>query len=164
MGIFYNLFLLIFCSICYSICITNRTAISLQGGVFVVLLKIDFESDIPIYMQIKNAILQGIAKGDLSPGENLPSVRQLAEDIGINMHTVNKAYNLLKNDGFLTIDRRKGAIINDKISSPTEEYKVLLEENLKSTIAEAICKGVSEGEFLTTCNNIFNTYKEGTKK
>ncbi|PRR80150.1 HTH-type transcriptional repressor YtrA [Clostridium liquoris] len=128
------------------------------------LLKIDFESDIPIYMQIKNAILQGIAKGDLSPGENLPSVRQLAEDIGINMHTVNKAYNLLKNDGFLTIDRRKGAIINDKISSPTEEYKVLLEENLKSTIAEAICKGVSEGEFLTTCNNIFNTYKEGTKK
>lgn len=164
MGIFYNLFLLISCSICYSICITNRTAISLQGGVFVVLLKIDFESDIPIYMQIKNAILQGIAKGDLSPGENLPSVRQLAEDIGINMHTVNKAYNLLKNDGFLTIDRRKGAIINDKISSPTEEYKVLLEESLKSTIAEAICKGVSEGEFLTTCNNIFNTYKEGTKK
>lgn len=128
------------------------------------LLKIDFESDIPIYVQIKNGILQGLAKGDLSPGENLPSVRQLAEDIGINMHTVNKAYNLLKNDGFLTIDRRKGAVINDKISSPTEEYKVSLGESLKSIIAEAFCKGVSEEEFLVTCKNIFNIYKEGNKK
>lgn len=128
------------------------------------LLKIDFESDIPIYVQIKNGILQGLAKGELSPGENLPSVRQLAEDIGINMHTVNKAYNLLKNDGFLTIDRRKGAIINDKISSPTDEYKVLLEENLKSIIAEAFCKGISQEEFLVTCKNIFNVYQEGNKK
>ena len=154
------------CSLSLQIWLSNFNftyCLAVNGG-DKMLIKIDFESDIPIYMQIKNAILQGIAKGDLSPGENLPSVRQLAEDIGINMHTVNKAYNLLKNDGFLTIDRRKGAIINDKISSPTEEYKVLLEESLKSTIAEAICKGVSEGEFLTTCNNIFNTYKEGTKK
>nr|WP_207714659.1 GntR family transcriptional regulator [Clostridium tetanomorphum] len=128
------------------------------------MLKIDFESDIPIYVQIKNGILQGLAKGELSPGQNLPSVRQLAEDIGINMHTVNKAYNLLKNDGFLTIDRRKGAIINDKISSPTEEYKSFLEENLKSTIAEALCKGISEEEFLISCKNIFKIYQEGTKK
>ncbi|WP_027623072.1 GntR family transcriptional regulator [Clostridium lundense] len=128
------------------------------------LLKIDFESDIPIYVQIKNGILQGLAKGELSPGENLPSVRQLAEDIGINMHTVNKAYNLLKNDGFLTIDRRKGAVINDKTSSLTNEYKVLLEENLKSIIAEAFCKGISQEEFLYTCKNIFNVYQEGNKK
>ena len=62
------------------------------------LIKIDFESDTPLYIQLKRQLIQGIARGQLKQGESLPSVRQLAEDIGINMHTVNKAYNLLKQD------------------------------------------------------------------
>lgn len=78
------------------------------------LIEINFESDIPIYTQLRNEILRGIASGKLAEGEILPSVRQLASDIGINMHTVNKAYNILKQEGFLTIDRRKGAVINTK--------------------------------------------------
>ena len=65
------------------------------------ILKIDFDSDIPIYVQIKNQIIEGIAKGEIDKGEELPSVRALAEDIGINMHTVNKAYNMLKDEGYI---------------------------------------------------------------
>ena len=75
------------------------------------ILKIDFDSDMPIYVQIKNQIIEGIAKGEIDKGEELPSVRALAEDIGINMHTVNKAYNMLKDEGYIKIDRRKGAIV-----------------------------------------------------
>ena len=71
------------------------------------LLHLEFESNIPIYKQISNQIVVGIAKGDLVEGEELPSVRQMASDIGINMHTVNKAYGILKQAGWVTIYRKK---------------------------------------------------------
>ncbi len=123
------------------------------------LLKINFESDVPIYAQLKNQIIRGIAKGELDEGESLPSVRQMAEDIGINMHTVNKAYNLLKGDGFITIDRRKGAIVN-KIPIPSsEEYDDILKEELYSIISEAHCRGVSEEDFIEACKEIYSVYK-----
>lgn len=124
------------------------------------LLKINFESDVPIYAQLKNQIIRGIAKGELDEGESLPSVRQMAEDIGINMHTVNKAYNLLKGDGFITIDRRKGAIVN-KIPIPSSgEYDDILKEELESIISEAYCRGVSEEEFVKACKGIYSVYKK----
>lgn len=122
------------------------------------LLRIDFESDIPIYAQLKSQIIQGIAKGELEEGEILPSVRQLAEDIGINMHTVSKAYNLLKSDGFVTVDRRKGAIVNKIPMLITEEYKNILNEQLESLISEAYCRGISQNEFLKVCSDIYNKY------
>ncbi len=79
------------------------------------ILQIDFESQIPIYEQLKRQIIQGIAKGYLKPNDPLPSVRQMAEDIGINLHTVNKAYNILKSEGYVTIDRRVGAVISSNL-------------------------------------------------
>lgn len=53
----------------------------------------------------------GIATSEIQEGESLPSVRQLAETVGINMHTVNKAYTVLKQEGYIQLDRRKGAVI-----------------------------------------------------
>ena len=73
-------------------------------------IKIDFQSEEALYMQLRNQIILGIATSVIQEGDSLPSVRQLAGDIGINMHTVNKAYSLLRQEGFLTIDRRKGAV------------------------------------------------------
>lgn len=72
------------------------------------LIKIDFQSDEALYIQLRNQIILGIATSTLHEGDVLPSVRQLAEDIGINMHTVNKAYSVLRQEGFVTIDRRRG--------------------------------------------------------
>ena len=60
------------------------------------IVEIDFNSDEAIYIQLRNQIIIGIATERLREGETLPSVRQLADDIGINMHTVNKAYSVLK--------------------------------------------------------------------
>ena len=74
-------------------------------------IEIDFQSDEALYTQLMNQIIMGIATSRLQEGDPLPSVRQLADTIGIKMHTVNKAYSLLRQEGFVSIDRRKGAVI-----------------------------------------------------
>ena len=76
------------------------------------LIEIDFNSDEAIYVQLCNQIIMGIATDQLKIGETLPSVRQLADTVGINMHTVNKAYSVLRQEGFVKLDRRKGAIVS----------------------------------------------------
>ena len=81
-------------------------------------LKIDFNSDEAIYIQLRNQIIMGIATDMIREGDTLPSVRQMADYIGINMHTVNKAYSVLRQEGFVKLDRRKGAVVSldvDKI-------------------------------------------------
>lgn len=120
------------------------------------LLKLDLQSDIPIYMQIRMQIVEGIATGALKPGESLPSVRQFASDLGINLHTVNKAYNFLKQDGFIIVHRQKGVTVNpDKGPKVTEEYMSQLKSDLKSIIAEAFCRGMPVEKFNDLCNEIF---------
>ena len=97
------------------------------------LLEIDFNSEEAIYMQLRNQIILGIATSRLQDGDTLPSVRQMAECIGINMHTVNKAYSLLRQEGFVSIDRRKGAVICldvDKLRAMEE-----LKQNLRVALA-----------------------------
>ena len=71
-------------------------------------MKIDFNSDEALYVQLINQIIYGIATSQFQEGDNLPSVRELAEYIGINMHTVNKAYSILRQEGYIKLDRRKG--------------------------------------------------------
>ena len=76
------------------------------------LIELDFNSEKPIYEQLYEAIILAMANGELAPNESLPSVRSLGEEIGINLHTVNKAYNLLKEEGYIQMDRRKGALVS----------------------------------------------------
>lgn len=124
------------------------------------LLKLDFESDIPIYMQIKMQIIEGIATGKLKPGEALPSVRQFASDLGINLHTVNKAYTFLKQDGFITVHRQKGVVVNGGDGPRvTGEYLSQLKSDLRPIVAEAFCRGMPAEEFKTICSKIFSELK-----
>jgi GntR family transcriptional regulator len=122
------------------------------------ILKIDFQSEIPIYIQLKRQIIIGIAKGELSQLESLPSVRQMAEDIGINMHTVNKTYNELKAEGFISVDRRKGAVVNSTNNLLTDEYYEQLKEELDFIIGEAYCRGITEEEFIKLSTATFKQY------
>jgi Predicted transcriptional regulators len=120
------------------------------------LLKIDFESEIPIYIQLKSQIIEGIADGELQPGDSLPSVRQLAADLGINLHTVNKTYNILKQDGFLLVHRQKGVVINQREAMKiTEEYVNRLKADLRPIIAEAFSRGMQTGDFVEVITAIF---------
>lgn len=128
----------------------------------VMFIKIDFESEIPIYEQIKNQIIEGIASGNLAEGESLPSVRQFASDIGINMHTVNKAYLLLRKDDFVTVHKRKGVIVNGFAKMRDPGFMEKNSGTIKPVIAEAYCKGITEEEFIDECKKIFLTFNKGT--
>ena len=119
-------------------------------------IEIDFSSDEAIYMQLTNQIIMVIATSRLHEGDSLPSVRQLADTIGINMHTVNKAYALLRQQGFVSIDRRKGAVIAvdmDKISA-LEEMK----NNLMIALARGCCRKVSREEVHQLIDEIYEEY------
>jgi GntR family transcriptional regulator len=120
------------------------------------LLKIDFESETPIYEQLRRQIIIGIAKGELGAGEELPSVRQLGGDIGINLHTVNKTYNILKNEGYLIIDRRKGAMIKDSLPQAEEEYLRILKEELNYLISDSKNRNIEKEEFIKFCSDIYD--------
>ena len=123
------------------------------------ILKLNFESEIPIYVQLRNQIVMAIAHGDLTQGEKLPTIRNLAEDLGINNMTVNKAYAMLKQEGFISIDRRHGAKVNT-ILTPDFEFKEKLEDDLTLVISEAEIRGIKKDEFMKICENIFDSMKK----
>ena len=119
-------------------------------------IEIDFNSDEAIYVQLMNQIILGIATSRLQEGDPLPSVRQLADTIGINMHTVNKAYSLLRQEGFVTIDRRRGAIIavdENKIKAMEE-----MKENLIVALAKGCCRNVSREVVHGLIDEIYDEY------
>ena len=122
------------------------------------LIKIDFQSDEALYIQLRNQIILGIATSTLHEGDVLPSVRQLAEDIGINMHTVNKAYSVLRQEGFVTIDRRRGAIVSldvDKLQALDE-----MQKNLRVLLAKGRCKNIKRQEIHDMVDEIFDGYDD----
>ncbi|OZU87755.1 GntR family transcriptional regulator [Virgibacillus indicus] len=129
-------------------------------------IQLDFESKEPIYIQLVQQIIEGIAKEQLLPGEALPSVRSLASDIGINLHTVNKAYQQLKQDGFILIHRQKGVVVNpDGVPHADEIYRDQVTAKLRPLIAESVCRKLNEDEFSKLCSQLFSefTKKEGEK-
>ena len=116
-------------------------------------IEIDFNSEEALYMQLRNQIILGIASSQFEEGEALPSVRQLADRIGINMHTVNKAYSVLKQDGFIKVDRRRGAVIAlsvDKIRAMEE-----MQSELQVTLAKAKCKGITKEEIHALVEDLY---------
>ena len=120
------------------------------------ILEVDFNSEEALYIQLRNQIIVGIATNRLKEGESLPSVRQLAESIGINMHTVNKAYTVLKQEGFVKVDRRRGAVIAidaDRISDLEQ-----MRESLRVILARASCPNISREEVHALIDEIYEEY------
>lgn len=124
-------------------------------------LVLEFESETPIYLQIRNKIIEGIAKGQIKEGDKLPSVRELASGVEVNLHTVNKAYNLLKDEGFVSVDRRKGVIVNIKKAKDDIEFKEKYNLKLNEITQEGIAKGLSKKEILNLLEGILKGYKGG---
>ena len=110
------------------------------------IIRINEYSDIPIYMQIRNQIVMGISSGELSAGEQLPTVRALSMEIGINTMTVSKAYQILKSEGYILTDRKNGARVRMEIN----QSKHLSSENtdeLKRIVSEAKISGIAKEDF-----------------
>ena len=125
------------------------------------LLHVDLQSETPIYTQLAHQIIEGIARKQLLPGEPLPSVRSMAADLGINLHTVNKAYNLLKQNGFVQINRKQGVVIHlDAFPAADEQYLLRLQKQMRPLIAEAICRGLTNEQFKKMGEQVFAQFKD----
>ncbi len=119
-------------------------------------IEVDFNSDEALYLQLRNQIIMGIATAQFREGDSLPSVRQLAELVGINMHTVNKAYTVLKQEGFVKVDRRRGAVIAidvDKLRTVAE-----LKKELRVILAKGSCKNITREEMHALIDEIYEDY------
>lgn len=118
------------------------------------IIAINESSEIPIYIQIRDQIVMGISDGKLLPGEQLPTVRALATDIGINTMTVSKAYQLLKQEGYIVTERRNGARVSSRFSSSGHLGRdtALV---LKRIASEAKLNGLSEDAFLAECKKAY---------
>lgn len=126
------------------------------------LIKIDFNSSEAIYMQVRNQIIMGIAMEDIREGDELPSVRQLADHIGINMHTVNKAYNVLRQEGIIQLDRRRGAVICidvDRLQALAD-----MKEQLRILLAKGSCKRITKEEVHELVDEIYAEYSGGRRR
>lgn len=119
------------------------------------LVTFDFQSDIPLYMQLRNQVVIGIAQGKLVPGEQLPTIRALAEESGINMMTVSKAYQLLKQEGYILTDRRSGTVVAPRQKTVISDDTI---EALRLLLSELRVSGLSENDALALCRKL---YQEG---
>ena len=123
------------------------------------IIEIDFNSGEALYLQLCNQIIMGIATAQFREGDSLPSVRQLADTIGINMHTVNKAYTVLRQEGYVKVDRRKGAVI----AIDVDRIRTLenLKKELQVILAKSSCKNISKEEIHELIEEIYEDYNQG---
>ena len=121
------------------------------------LIEIDFNSDEALYIQLRNQIIMGIATSQLMSGDSLPSVRQLADNIGINMHTVNKAYSVLRQEGYIKLERRKGAVIAIDYDQVMASRQIM--RMLQPIMAEAICKNISREDIHDMVDVIYHSLR-----
>ena len=120
------------------------------------IIEIDFNSSEALYLQLCNQIIRGIATSKIREGDLLPSVRQMADDIGINMHTVNKAYTILKQEGYVRVDQRRGTIVSvdiDRLKTLAE-----LKRELQVTLAKGSCKNITKEEIHQLIEEIYQDY------
>jgi DNA-binding transcriptional regulator YhcF (GntR family) len=123
------------------------------------IISLELDSETPLYEQLFNQIVIGIASGRLAPGERLPAVRQLADELGINMMTVNKAYTLLKQQGYIVIDRRHGAQIRTRFET-ADALPPSLEKQLSLVIAQAKIHGIGQDRFAAICQRLYSELSE----
>ena len=122
------------------------------------IIKINMKSETPIYLQLRNEIVKGIGKGEFEIGESLPTVRQMAAELGVNTMTVSKAYQLLKSEGFIVTDRRKGTIVCNPQSDENKlggEFQAKLADELELLSAEASIRGMEQEDFMELCRKAF---------
>ena len=124
------------------------------------LIEIDFNSEEAIYVQLQNQIIMGIAMNLIQEGDTLPSVRQLADTVGINMHTVNKAYTILKQEGFIQLDRRRGAVI--AIDADKAQALMKMKGQLRVQLAKGCCKNITRDDVHALVDEIFDEYRKET--
>ena len=119
------------------------------------IIKLDTTSETPLYVQLRNQIVMGVGRGELKIGQRLPTVRQMAEDLGVNTMTVNKSYAILKSEGYIEIDRRHGAKVSPQVDM-AGHFQEKVEGELLLLISESSLKGLSQADFMKMCADVFS--------
>lgn len=124
-------------------------------------IEIEANSAVPIYLQLAQKIIEGVARGELKPGDSLPSVRAFAADLGMNMHTVNKAYHYLEEKEFIQIVPKKGVFIHENaIRQASSMERNRLKQELRPIVAEALCLQLSQNDIQSLINELILDVKE----
>jgi len=124
-------------------------------------IEIEANSAVPIYLQLAQQIIEGVARGELKPGDSLPSVRAFAADLGMNMHTVNKAYHYLEEKEFIQIVQKKGVFIHENgVRKASNSDRGRLKKELRPIIAEALCLQLSQADIELFINEMIIDIKE----
>ncbi|MCO5969611.1 GntR family transcriptional regulator [Actinoallomurus soli] len=125
---------------------------------------LDVDGEVPLYQQLRDRIVEAIADGRLSAGDALPTTRQLAADLGINMHTVNKAYDLLRREGLIRLARRTGAVVIRDASTgpPPDEVADEWEERARTLLAEAVAKGLAPADVARRVQRVLEGFPAGS--
>lgn len=127
-------------------------------------IEIETDSAVPIYLQLAQQIMEGVANGQLQPGEALPSVRSFAADLGMNMHTVNKAYHYLEEKQMIEIMAKKGVFIHpDGVRRATLKDRKRIEQELRPILTEALCLQMDKDELLRLTEELIKNIREGAK-
>jgi len=120
------------------------------------ILSVDLASEVPIYQQLRDRIVEAIADGVLIEGSPLPATRALAADFGINFHTVNKAYDLLRQQGLIRLNRGTGAVVTPTAADPP--FRAEWTAKARTLLAEAVAKGLPADEVLATCRSVLDSF------
>ena len=99
------------------------------------------DSEVPLFQQIHDHIIEAIAAGILVDGQRLNPVRRVATDFGINPATVKKAYDLLQDDGIITTERRSGSVVT-LTGTATKAQKLQAQTELRRTLMRATIQGI----------------------
>ncbi|KXH87226.1 GntR family transcriptional regulator [Sporosarcina sp. HYO08] len=118
------------------------------------LIRIEPDSEIPIYLQLTHELIELMARGKLKDGDPLPSVRSFAADLGVNMHTVNKAYHELERKQFIQIIPKSGAIVSSISNDMAQFHHERITTALQPVIAEALVIGMSDREIKAVVSSI----------
>ena len=119
-------------------------------------ISLDFGSSDPIYVQIVNQVREQLTTGELKPGDQLPTVRQLASELRVNFNTIARAYRLLDEAGLISTQRGRGTYLLEHDEQRSEEAirKETIEEQLGKTIQSLIRKGYSREDIQRTIESI----------
>ncbi|MGH2484447.1 MAG: GntR family transcriptional regulator [Ktedonobacterales bacterium] len=119
-------------------------------------LVVELKSEKPIYLQIRDQVVEAIASGQLAPGSALPTIRQLALDFGINLHTVHKAYDLLRDEGFVELKRKVGATVLTTLRTPASASNWPL--RLRTLLAEPVARQMGAEEIVAVCRRVLDEF------
>jgi GntR family transcriptional regulator len=112
-------------------------------------LTIDTQSAVPVYLQIMEQIRTRVTEGDLAPGSPIPSVRQMATDLGINPNTVAKAYMLLEREGIILTVRRRGTFVSEMaLARARQSLDARIDTTVDRIVDEVVALGIDKTQLL----------------